>query len=264
MRRTIMAELARIAKDEQVTILFAIESGSRAWGFHSKDSDYDVRFVYARPVSWHLRLDATRDVIERPISGDLDISGWELGKALKLALASNAVLGEWLQSPITYLETPHRAALLDYCQTVLTRHRVGWHYAAIARRQFETLRNGDGMVRLKRYLYAIRPVLALRVMRLEGTAMPPMDMADLMARAEVPATIRDYIDKMIADKLVAGELGLVPETNESVDALIRSEMELADIWLRESAGPNPPSFCDLANWLHHTISIGVSDDHHPI
>ena len=94
MQGLIRDEIARIAAEEGVTVLLAVESGSRAWGFHSRDSDYDVRFVYARPADWFLRLDLTRDVIERPISGELDISGWELGKALTLAVKSNAVLPE--------------------------------------------------------------------------------------------------------------------------------------------------------------------------
>lgn len=104
MRKIIQDRLRQIADEEQALILFAAESGSRAWGFHSNDSDYDVRFVYARPVEWHLSLGKKRDVIERPIDDELDLSGWELGKALNLAMGSNAVIAEWLQSPIVYME----------------------------------------------------------------------------------------------------------------------------------------------------------------
>lgn len=145
MRALIKSELNRIARQEDVTILCAVESGSRAWGFHSFDSDYDVRFVYLRPARWHLRLDTRRDVIEMPISGDLDISGWELGKALRLAVKSNAVLPEWLQSPIVYADIPEaRAALTAFCQIALTRRPVTWHYLSLMQRQMERLRTPEG------------------------------------------------------------------------------------------------------------------------
>ncbi len=259
MREVILHELTAIAAEEGVTILFAIESGSRAWGFHSRDSDYDVRFVYARPMDWHTRLDPRRDVIERPISGDLDISGWELGKALKLALGSNAVLAEWLQSPITYDEnTAHRAALTAFCAMVLTRHRVGWHYMSLARRQLARLRDTDGMVRLKRYLYVIRPALALRVMRLEDTPMPPMNMAELMARARLDAAVIVYIDRMIADKLDAGEMGTAAVTDSATDAMIADEMAQAEIWLKEETRPTPHEHWAEANQLHHAITMSLS------
>ena len=80
MREKIKLELERIEKENDVKILFAVESGSRAWGFPSKDSDYDVRFVYMHPVEWYLSIHDKRDVIEYPISDDLDISGWDIKK----------------------------------------------------------------------------------------------------------------------------------------------------------------------------------------
>ena len=89
MRQAIDGALEAIEAEDNVRILFAIESGSRAWGFPSPDSDYDVRFVYARPLDWYLSLEPGRDVIERPINDDLDIGGWDLQKALKLMLKPN-------------------------------------------------------------------------------------------------------------------------------------------------------------------------------
>ncbi|MEM6906851.1 MAG: nucleotidyltransferase domain-containing protein, partial [Pseudomonadota bacterium] len=100
MRAEIMAKLTGIERDFGVRILFAIESGSRAWGFPSPDSDYDVRFVYVHPTDWYLSLTPGRDVIELPIRDDLDIGGWDLRKALNLLLKPNPVMLEWLSSPI--------------------------------------------------------------------------------------------------------------------------------------------------------------------
>lgn len=105
MRETILSKLDEIENRENVKILLAVESGSRAWGFASPDSDYDVRFIYVRPKEDYLRLEKTRDVIELPIEGELDINGWDLDKTLRLLRASNPTLFEWFSSPIVYRET---------------------------------------------------------------------------------------------------------------------------------------------------------------
>lgn len=94
MQRLIVDKLHEIEAEEGVRILLAVESGSRAWGFASPDSDYDVRFLYVRRAEDYLRLDAVRDVIERPIDDELDINGWDLQKALRLLYKSNPTLFE--------------------------------------------------------------------------------------------------------------------------------------------------------------------------
>jgi predicted nucleotidyltransferase len=104
MREQVMANLRAIEAQHNVTILFACESGSRGWGFASPDSDYDVRFIYVNRLPWYLTVAPGRDVIELPISGDLDINGWDLRKALGLMRESNPTLLEWLRSPIVYRE----------------------------------------------------------------------------------------------------------------------------------------------------------------
>jgi hypothetical protein len=103
LKKVIISELEKIEKNEQIKILFAVESGSRAWGFPSKDSDYDVRFVYIHPIEWYLSIDEKRDVIEYPVNNLLDFSGWDIRKALKLFKKSNPPIMEWLSSPIVYL-----------------------------------------------------------------------------------------------------------------------------------------------------------------
>lgn len=102
VRDRIQRELDAIERQESVRILLAVESGSRAWGFPSTDSDYDVRFLYVRPIEAYLAVTAPRDVIERPVDATLDVNGWDLRKALRLMLRSNAVLIEWLASPVRY------------------------------------------------------------------------------------------------------------------------------------------------------------------
>ena len=98
----IQIKLHELEQNNKIRILFACESGSRAWGFPSSDSDYDVRFIYVHPKAWYLSIHEMRDVIELPVNKELDISGWNLRKALRLISKHNAVLFEWMQSPVVY------------------------------------------------------------------------------------------------------------------------------------------------------------------
>jgi len=102
IRAEIDARLTDIEARFGVRVLYACESGSRGWGFASPDSDYDVRFIYVHSLSWYLKVSAQRDVIEVPISDELDINGWELRKSLGLLKKGNATLIEWLDSPVVY------------------------------------------------------------------------------------------------------------------------------------------------------------------
>lgn len=111
MRDVIIEKLREIEQKEQVTILHAVESGSRAWGFASPDSDYDVRFIYVRPAEYYLKLEKTRDVIEWQLDERLDINGWDLQKALRLLHSSNPTLFEWNNSPIVYKTTEEWAEI---------------------------------------------------------------------------------------------------------------------------------------------------------
>ncbi len=110
MENKIKIQLKKIEREHKVKILYAIESGSRVWGFASQDSDFDVRFIYVHHKDWYLSIESKRDVIEMPLEGDLDINGWDLTKALGLFRKSNPPLYEWLQSPIVYLK-PHTSIL---------------------------------------------------------------------------------------------------------------------------------------------------------
>ena len=119
MKEIIQKKLEEIEKQEHVKIILAVESGSRAWGFESTDSDYDVRFIYVREPEMYLRLDTIRDVIEWQLDEVFDICGWDIKKALQLLYKSNPTLFEWIHSPIVYketeeaIETPIRVMIVD-------------------------------------------------------------------------------------------------------------------------------------------------------
>lgn len=105
MEKEIREKLEEIEEKENVMILLAVESGSRAWGFASPDSDYDVRFIYVRSIEEYLRLDEQKDVIDWQLDDVLDINGWDLKKALVQFRRGNATLFEWSNSPIVYRKT---------------------------------------------------------------------------------------------------------------------------------------------------------------
>lgn len=105
MQDIILDKLSAIEKENNIKILYAIESGSRGWGFASKDSDYDVRFIYTHPTDWYLSIEDKKDFIEVPIDDLLDINGWDIRKSLQQYKKSNPTLMEWLSSPIVYMET---------------------------------------------------------------------------------------------------------------------------------------------------------------
>ncbi|GIT80642.1 hypothetical protein LLS1_23110 [Leifsonia sp. LS1] len=198
------ARLARLAEEEGVVIPWAIESGSRAWGFPSPDSDYDGRFLYLRPTADYLRLTPLRDVIETPLDAIYDVNGWDVRKALSLLVGGNATVVEWLRSPIVYTgDAAFRDGMLRLAADVLDRERVLDHYLHIGVRHRDGL---DG--RLKRFFYALRPAAVLGWLHAHpAESVAPMDLPTLLAESEPPAGVAEAATELIAQKAVTRELG---------------------------------------------------------
>lgn len=196
---------ARVENEEGVRFLIAVKSGSRAWGFPSPDSDYDIRFIHIHPRDWYLSLQPGRDVIERPIIDNIDLNGWDLRKALGLLLKSNAVISEWLESPIRYRRddplTQEMAALAD---AAFSPRRAALHYAAMAREWVRALRDSESPIPVKRYFYALRPALAIRSMRLNPGSRPPMHLHALLQSAAIAPDLARTIDELVAAKADTG------------------------------------------------------------
>ena len=112
MKEEIKIQLQKVERNNDIKILYADESGSRAWGFASTDSDWDVRYIYIHRPEWYLSIDDKKDSLEEMLPHDIDLSGWEIRKALKLFRKSNPPLMEWLRSPLLYLENRNFAASL--------------------------------------------------------------------------------------------------------------------------------------------------------
>ena len=222
------ALLASVERDHHAKILIAIESGSRAWGFPSPDSDYDCRFIYVRWLTDYLSPWTPRDVIETPMIGDMDVNGWDLGKALKLMLKGNAVIIEWLMSPIIYRGDPEfRNEMLSLANAHTDREAIGRHYLHLGLRQRNTYFADGKDIALKKLFYALRPAAALRWMRLHPTLMlPPMHFPTLLTQCDPPAPLVPIVEDLLARKALTKELG-TGDLPEPVRHFIDSEFDLA-------------------------------------
>lgn len=203
-RTEIERRLLLIEAEHSVRVLYACESGSRGWGFASPDSDYDVRFIFVHPLSWYLKVSAQRDVIEVPISDELDINGWELRKALSLLKKGNATLIEWLDSPVVYrADTVFLTAIRDAARHTHQAVRSFHHYVHMARKNYREYLRGD-TVRLKKYLYVLRPLLATLWIE-QGLGVVPMRFQTLVDAVVTDPALRDAITQLLAIKRAANE-----------------------------------------------------------
>lgn len=203
MNNEITHKLRELEQQHNVKILYACESGSRAWGFASPDSDYDVRFIYAHPKNKYLGISEIRDVIEVPVNEVLDINGWDLRKALGLFRKSNAPLYEWLQSPVVYLADTQFAADMRGMMSGYFSLRAGFHhYFSMARNAFENDLQGE-QVRIKKYFYALRPLLAAQWI-IEKQDVPPMEFAPLRTII-ADAAVQQGIDELLERKKDSNE-----------------------------------------------------------
>lgn len=248
IRSHIATVLEGVAGSDGVRILYAAESGSRAWGFGSPDSDYDVRFIYAHPADWYLRVRddragqegrLQRDVIERPLDDRLvDLAGWDVRKALRLLLKSNPALNEWLCSPVVYADDGN---FRDAAQALFTAHcsanAIAHHYHSIAKGQWKSEIAGRERVKLKKYFYIVRPLLSLDWVAQHGTA-PPMALQDLLDASALSAPMRATIEALRIKKRDTLEIGLEPRI-QALDAWALGELERLDptgLALPESGG----------------------------
>ncbi len=225
MQDLIRRKLREIEETQNVRILHAVESGSRAWGFPSRDSDYDVRFFYVRPWEDYLRLDRTRDVIELPINELLDINGWDLCKTLQLTYAANPTLFEWMQSDIVYRETDFAATFRPLLHRYFSARKGLYHYISMAEGNYRDYLRGD-RVRAKKYFYVLRPLLACRWILEKGT--PPAMLFRELVNSQLEAEMRPIVEELLELKMNAPEVREIPRItrlNDYLDAGIADVKE---------------------------------------
>jgi len=230
--------LDKIADENSINIIYAVESGSRAWGFASPDSDYDIRFIYAHPERQYLRIDQPQDTIER-IDGDLDLAGWDIYKALRLLRKSNPPSMEWLFSPMVYTElVPHIEKLREVARSNYSSSAVFYHYSRMAFRNYRQyisnkLQAGETEVPLKKYLYVVRPIVALLYLEQNGQ-LPPTNFLETLRSVELQEEIREAVLDLISKK----QVGIEIEMGKPISALNTFAEEHLGKWMQNDPEKN--------------------------
>lgn len=225
----IMSKLSEIEQKENVKILHCVESGSRAWGFPSPDSDYDVRFIYVRDRDFYLKLEKTRDVIEWQLDDTLDINGWDLQKTLRLLYSSNPTVFEWNNSPIVYKTTDEWADLGGIIESCFDMKAGIYHYLNTAKNNYKAYFKAD-TVKLKKYFYVLRPLLAANWICDKQTP-PPVLFSELIG-SELDDELRPAVQSLLEIKLRTSEVGEGKRISE-LDRYISSQFEKLDSMVKE-------------------------------
>lgn len=217
-------KLVELEEMYDMRVLLAVESGSRAWGFASPDSDFDVRFIYVHKPEFYLRLEERRDVIEVPVDETWDVSGWDLDKTLRLLFRANPTLYEWLNSPITYFEDGFRERIAPYTKQCFSRKNMLYHYLNTARNNVKKYLQEDE-VQPKKYFYALRPILACNWV-LEQNSPPPVPFAEL-AEAQLPTFLNASVQHLLELKMNANEKSKIAHFAD-IDKFLAESIERLD------------------------------------
>ncbi len=241
----ILKRLKNTEENKAVRILMAIESGSRAWGFASPNSDYDVRFIYVRDKDWYLAVDLEekRDVIEYPIVDEIDLNGWDVRKALKLYWKSNPAFVEWIQSPMIYINSgSFREESRKILPNIYSVEKGIHHYRSMAKTNYRGYLR-DEMVSLKKYFYVLRPLFAIQWLEKYGSAAPIEfnRVLELIKDNELLDTVHELLEKKkvseekmlapaipVLNKFIESELGRLEEIK-----LPKSDREMEMVQLNE-------------------------------
>lgn len=235
MNDLIKGKLIEIEEQFQVKVLYAVESGSRAWGFPSKDSDYDVRFIYIHQSDWYLSIDPQgigkkRDVIEVPINDLLDISGWEITKALRLFRKSNPPLLEWMKSEIVYYQA---YSFIDQMRAlepqVFYSNATLYHYLNMAKKNYQEFLQGSE-VKIKKYFYVLRPILACKWIE-EKQTVPPIGFHELVDAIVSDGNLRGEIELLLERKMAGDEMDLEPRV-QLINDFLESEMIRLEAYIK--------------------------------
>lgn len=249
MKAVILDKISQLEKENNIRILFACESGSRAWGFPSPDSDYDVRFVYAHHEDWYLSITEKTDVVELPVNEVLDINGWDLRKAIRLAAKSNAVIFEWIQSPIIYQHDPDflsgfHSIAPECFSPIAAMH----HYLSQAKKKYEECISEE-QVKLKRYMYCLRAVLSALWIA-HRKSIPPMELKYLLD--EMPdAALKEKVASLVNLKATQAESYLHPNETSMEQFLAAGIAECESVAL--SLPTKKPDHTTLDEFFRKTL-----------
>lgn len=223
MTDEIKNELLRLELQHDIKILYAVESGSRAWGFASADSDWDVRYIYIHRLDWYLKIDHKKDNQEEILPNNIDLAGWELKKALRLFRKSNPPMLEWLRSPIVYLQPFSTAQKLrDLTKAFFNPKSCLHHYLHMAEGNYKAYLQKDN-VRVKKYFYVLRPILACDWIK-QTNSMAPMEFQKLLDSQVTDQNVKIEIQNLLTRKMAGEELNEEPKIqilNDFLDQKIK-------------------------------------------
>ncbi|MCR8848247.1 nucleotidyltransferase domain-containing protein [Rossellomorea sp. SC111] len=251
MKDHITDVIKQIEIDHEVKILFACESGSRAWGFPSKDSDYDVRFIYIHKPDWYLSIDKKQDVIEipardsvsLPIDPLLDMSGWELTKALRLLRKSNPSILEWLTSRMVYCQSYSVVdQLKELAQKLFSPASSLYHYLNMVKSNFHAHFQGEE-VKVKKFFNVLRPLLAAQWIE-KHHSIPPIDFQELLEDLVPPGEWKETIANLLKRKIAGEEIYL--ETGiDNFNEYLHKEIERLEAYTKSINKDIPDATAEL-------------------
>lgn len=251
MQEEIRKELSRIEIQHDIKILYAVESGSRAWGFASVDSDWDVRFIYIHRLDWYLTIDDKRDNFDEILPNDIDLAGWELKKALRLFRKSNPPLLEWLRSPIVYCQQFATAEKLrDLTKDYFSPKSCLHHYLHMAEGNYRAYLQKEN-VRVKKYFYVLRPILACSWIE-ETNTMPPMEFDKLLENQVRDQDVKLEIETLLARKIQGEELNEEPQI-KLLNDFLGEKIEYYNSFINALGKTNPPETTKLNELFRQTL-----------
>ncbi len=237
MKAEIQKELSKLEIQKDIKILFAVECGSRAWGFASEDSDWDVRFVYIHKKEWYFKIDNLDDALEIKLPNDIDMSGWELKKTLRLYRKCNPSLLEWIKSPLVYVDNYGFKSNLDkLSKEFFNSKSYLYHYLHMAEGNYYDFLVKD-MVKIKKYFYVLRPILVCEWI-LKYNTIAPVEFNLILASLEIDKSVKAEIDLIIDKKIKNYTLGLEPR-NEILNNYLISKINFLKEYLKNKVEQTP-------------------------
>jgi uncharacterized protein len=251
MKDEIKKELLNLELLHDIKILYAVESGSRAWGFASTDSDWDVRYIYIHRLDWYLKIDDKKDNQEKILPNDIDLAGWELKKALRLFRKSNPPILEWLRSPIIYLQQFSTAdQLRELTKVYFNPKSCLHHYLHMAEGNYKEYLMKD-IVRVKKYFYVLRPILACDWI-MQTNSMAPMEFNILLDSQVTDPRVKTEIQNLLRRKTAGEELNEEPQ-NKILNEFLEEKINFYNEYVKSLGKQNQPDTSRLDELFRDTI-----------
>lgn len=251
IKKLVCKKLREIEEKENIHILYAVESGSRAWGFASPDSDYDVRFLYVRKMEFYLSLQETKDFIDWELNEVLDINGWDVKKALQHFHKSNATIFEWANSKIVYSTTEEWKKLYqNIAGQYFSCKSAMYHYYGTANKNYHKYLKND-MVSYKKYFYVLRPILACKW--IEEKKCPPPVLFEELFHSVLEENMKVVVKELLRKKMQMAESDKSPKV-EVINQYIEEKLDYYKFFLEGMADDRNPNWEPLEKIFRELVS----------